>query len=106
MKSRYDFMEDSKVCDIDGVNYPDPLSLNYSDYAITEIPTLFQTTAADISKFWTRMYHDYKITELDDVLLDMNGIGYVGMLEPGSILYRFDIKDIQGVNSNKRKEVI
>ena len=52
------------------------------------------------------MYHDYKITELDDVLLDMNGIGYVGMLEPGSVLYRFDIKDIQGVNSNKRKEVV
>ena len=106
MKSRYDYMTDSEVCDKDGIAYPDPLSLNYADYAITEIPTLFQSTTGDISKFWTRMYQDYKITELDDVLLDMNGIGYTGLLEPGSILYRFDIKDIQGINVNKRKEVV
>lgn len=105
MQSRYDFMKDSKVTDKNGLCYPDPLSINFSNYAITEVPTLFQATAADISKFWKRMYEEYGVAELDDILLYMNGIGYIGMLEPGSVLYKFDMKDIKNFNANKRKEV-
>lgn len=104
MKSRYDFMKESKACDTDGLPYPDPLSVNYSDFAITSVPDIKKVSAGDISKFWTRMHRDYGTTELDDVLLNMNGIGYIGLMEPGSTILEFSLNDIEKFNENKRKE--
>lgn len=105
MNSRYDFMKESKVCDIDGVPYPDPLSVNYSDFAIKEIPLPYQVSSGDIAKFWTHMYRKYEVPYYDDILLNMNGIGYIGLLEPGSVIYDFSLNDISHFNENKRKEV-
>ena len=31
MNSRYDFMKNSKVLDIDGIEFPDPLSIKYGE---------------------------------------------------------------------------
>lgn len=105
MESRYDFMTESKVCDKeDGVPYPDVLSTNYSDFALTKIPKIKRIAAKDISKMWMYMYENYGISYYDDLLLNMNGIGYVGELEPGSQLFNFDLVDIEGFNNNKRKE--
>lgn len=105
MKSRYDFMEKSTVCDTDGIPYPDVLTTNYSDFSLTEIPLSKRISARDISRMWIYMYEKYGITYYDDILLNMNGIGYIGELEPGSKIFNFSIKDIENFNDNKRKEV-
>lgn len=105
MKSRYDYMEDSKVTDVDGVPYPDVLTTNYSDFAITSIPTSHRVTAGDIQKFWLYMYNKYGESQYDDILLNMNQIGYIGELEPGYKIYEFSKDDITNFNTNKRKEV-
>ena len=106
MKSRYDYMEEGVVCDSeDGIPYPDCLTTNYSDFTITAIPTTHRVTASDISKFWLYMYKLYKRADMDDVLLNMNGIGYIGELQPGSLIFNFSMNDINNFNFNKRKEV-
>jgi hypothetical protein len=104
MKSRYDFMKDSNVKDVDGIPFPDVLSTNYSDFAITAIPSTHRVTVGDIQKFWLYMYNKYGVACYDDVLLNMNQIGYIGELEPGYKIYEFSKEDILNFNTNKRKE--
>lgn len=106
MNSRYDYMKDSVVCDPeDGVPYPDVLTTNYSDVNLTKIPTITRMTAADIQRMWKFMYDNYGIAYYDDLLLNINGIGYVGEIEPGTQLVKIDIEDLKNFNENKRKEV-
>lgn len=105
MKSRYDFMEASKVCDTDGQPYPDVLTTNYSDFSLTKIPPKHIVNIGNIKRFWKYMYDTYGIAYYDDILLNMNQIGYIGELEPGYRIYEFDLNDIENFNNNKRKEV-
>lgn|SRR5574344_968852 len=105
MNSRYDFMSESSVVDDeDNDSYPDILSVDYSNYGLSEVPVLKLVSSADIQKFWTYMNKAYGISYYDDILLNMNGIGYIGMLEPGSKLVNFSLSDIKNFNTNKRKE--
>ena len=50
------------------------------------------------------MYNKYGVACYDDVLLNMNQIGYIGELEPGYKIYEFSKEDILNFNTNKRKE--
>lgn len=97
--NRYDFMEVSKVTDEDGMAYYDPLSVDYSKLKLSEIPTVKTITAADIEKFYLYMYNNYGEVSLDDILLLLNGIGYVGELEPGSTIFNFSKADLQNFNA-------
>lgn len=99
-------MGESKVVDKeDGIPYPDCLTTNYSDYSITAIPEFYKISAGDISKMWIHMQKVYGVPYYDDILLNMNGIGYIGELEPGSKILDFKLTDIQDFDKNKRKEV-
>ena len=101
MKSRYDYMEESKVVDIDNENYYDPLSVSYNDVQFTKVPTQIQVKDADITKFWLFMHKNYDMEEMDDVLLNINAIPYVGSLRPGDALYLVDGKDLDNFNIQK-----
>lgn len=106
MVSRYDYMKSSEVCDKeDGLPYPDVLTTNYSDILLKEIPTKKRVSAGDIAKFWMFMYREYGYPYYDDLLLNINGIGYVGELQPGSEIYKLGLNDIINFDTNKRKEV-
>lgn len=96
--TRYDFMTESKVTDADGTAYPDPLSVDYSKLKLTEVPIPKEVSASDIEKFYLYMYNNYGTDSLDDVLLLLNGIGYVGELEPGSIIFNFSMQDLKHFN--------
>ena|SRR5574344_2100789 len=96
MKSRYDYMSDSKVIDDDGLNYPDPLSINYNDGTLTKIPTAYKVTTVDLAKFWLLMYNNYNITYDDDLLLNENGISYLMSLKPGDTIYLPKSDDLEG----------
>lgn len=101
MVSRYDFMTESDKKDTDGETYPDPLSIQYNDVQFTKIPTAVQLTAADLSKFWLFMYKKYGVSEYDDILLNINGIPYIGGEEPGDILFEIDLDDLKSFNTQK-----
>lgn len=92
-------MKDSQVKDaVDQDNYPDPLSINYNNIILTELPGRTALTKADIEKFWLFMSRQYKnISETDDVLLIVNDVPYLGMLQPGDYVYLPVVTDLYGI---------
>ncbi len=102
MNSRYDFMNESNVQDIDGELYPDVLSMDYSHIKFNNLPPISTITSADINRFWYFMYRNYGIQYYDDLLLNLNGIPYVGMLEPNDKLVMIQLDDIlRNIKNNK-----
>lgn len=99
MKSRYDYMKESSVFDIDGEPFPDPLSVAYNNISLTKLPSKKMVSSVDISKFWLFMYRNYGLQEEDDILLGLNGIPYVGMLEPGDEIFLVDAVDLENFQS-------
>lgn len=95
IKSRYDFFKTSSVLDIDGQPFPDPL-LNHNDGTLSKIPSAHTITSRDLTRFWTFMWEHYSITEMDDVLLNINGIQYLMDLRPGDIIYKVVPEDLTG----------
>jgi hypothetical protein len=102
MKSRYDYMTPSVVQDDDTDFYPDILSLNYDQGTLTKIPTLHKLTVGDLNKFWYYMWTKYGQTDMDDVLLNINGFPYIGILQPGDELYELAPEDLTGYITVKR----
>lgn len=101
MKSRYDFMTESKITDIDNEPYPDPLSVSYNDVQLTKMPTSSQLSIGDITKFWLYMRKVYGIQEFDDVLLNINGVPYKGMLKPGDEIFNIEVEDLFNFHTQK-----
>ena len=101
MKSRYDFMNESSTTDIDNEKFPDPLSTTFNDIQLTKVPPQVQVTDVDITKFWLFMNKNYGMQEMDDILLNINGIHYLGSLRPGDALYLIDQNDIFNFNDQK-----
>lgn len=101
MRSRYDYMEESKVADIDKERFPDPLSITYNDIQFSQMPTSKIITEGDINKFWLYMHRNYNMTEMDDVLLNINGVPYIGTLEPGDIFFNVNAKDLENFSKQK-----
>lgn len=101
MISRYDYMQPSSVIDEDGLQFPDILSVDYSKIQFEEsLPEPTLVSAGDLNKFWLFMYKNYNITELDDLLLNINGIPYIGMLEPGNKIFKISKDDIINFDKN------
>ena len=94
LKSRYDYMKESSVVDIDNENYPDPLSVTYNDIQFTQMPTFQKVTEGDLNKFWLYMYKNYGMVDSDDVLLNINGIPYIGTMNPGDIIFNIPPEDL------------
>jgi hypothetical protein len=104
MKSRYDFMKESKkaVDSEDGLAYPDPLSINYKNTQLTEQPTYLLMEDKYLNKFWQFMYDIYGITEMDDILLMLNNVPYIGSMEPGDPLYLIKQEDLENFATQKQ----
>jgi len=101
MKSRYDFFNDSSVLDNDGQTFPDPL-LNYNTGSLTQLPSEYKITARDLQRFWTCMWEQYSMNELDDIWLNINGIPYVMTLKPGDVIYKVVPQDLEGFLTTKQ----
>lgn len=102
MRSRYDFMSPSKTHDEDGQAYPDPLSVVYTNSQLTSLPDKAMLSSADLDKFWLFMHKQYGSSDLDDILLTLNGVAYIGDLEPGDVIYKISQEDLLGFNSYKK----
>lgn len=101
MKSRYDWFNESQVLDIDGQTWPDPL-YNYDNGVLTQLLTEYKITARDLTRFWTCMWEQYGINEMDDVLLNINGIKYLMDLRPGDIIYKLSPIDLENYMTIKQ----
>lgn len=96
MKSRYDYMRTSIVEDIDGNQFPDPLTVDYQSVvrATRTLPSTMTLSRVDLKKFWVKYYKTTGKQELDDVLLSINGVEHFGVLEPGDSLYLFNTDSV------------
>ena len=101
MFSRYDVLSPSQVQDpVDRDNYPDPLSINYNNVKLTQLPGRTALSKVDLDRFWLFMTRQYsKVAEADDVLLIINDVPYVGMLQTGDFLYTPGLSDLYGVSN-------
>jgi hypothetical protein len=102
MRSRYDFFTEGNVLDTDGQSYPDPLAVNYNIGTLTKIPTEYRITERNLAKFWTCMYENYGITELDDMILNLNGSRYLMDLQPNDVIYLPILDDVIGFAKTKQ----
>lgn len=99
--SRYDFMSDSSVADeVTHSYYPDPLSLNYLNLALTTVPIKDTMTDPKIICFWNEAASIYNIMGYDDIVLTVNGISHKNFLNPGDTIYFPSYEDI---NNSYRK---
>lgn len=87
MHSRYDYYDESSVLDDDGLNYPDPLSINFNNGKIEKIPIGIKLNVNQITKPWTLVENYYGKEEDDDILLLENNVPYINMLKPGDDFY-------------------
>lgn len=92
--SRYNNMTASKVLDIDKEAFPDPLSCRYNDVQFSGISGQERMSSAALSKFWLWMWKTYATCDYDDILLNLNGIPYIGMMQPGDILFKIPARDL------------
>jgi hypothetical protein len=95
-------MSEGQVLDVDQQTFPDPLTTNYNNGRLTKIPTEYRITARDLAKFWTFMWEQYGMTDMDDVFLNMQGIRYVMDLEPNDVVYKVAPTDIEGYITTKQ----
>lgn len=93
MKSRYDYMVDGQVVDIDNEYFPDPLSLNYVAFEPTQPMDPVDLSTEGIKKFWWVVQRTYgEPSFLDDIILTLNGALHRNFLKEGDILF-IPIKD-------------
>nr|DAE47652.1 MAG TPA: hypothetical protein [Bacteriophage sp.] len=91
--SRYDFMNSGTTKDeVSGSYYPDPLTLNYLDLNMSEVPLKNTMTDAKIITFWNEAHTLYGVSGYDDIILTLNGIPHKNFLMPGDTIY-FPILD-------------
>ena len=97
MKSRYDFMRPSNVEDIDGKQFPDPLTINYQSIidGAPMLPDAIQIRRPDLKRLWVRYYKETDRTDMDDVIYSANGIEHVGVLEPEDTIYLFNLSRLK-----------
>ena len=94
-------MHDSAVLDTDGQTFPDPL-INYNTGILSKLPTEYKITARDLTRFWTLMWEQYNMNDMDDVLLNINGVKYVMDLKPGDVIYKVVPEDLAGYLTTKQ----
>ena len=108
--TRYDYMKESEVTDIDNETFPDPLSVNYADIRLTKIPGKGTITAGDLIKPYNYYYNVYKNTtdagyiEGDDIFFNINAVPYIGTLHPGDIMVNIFPEDLMNFDKNKVPE--
>ena len=92
-KSRYDFMKDGVIVDdVTGSYYPDPLSLNFSNFRITGLPVKDVMDPTKIMFLWKEADDFYGMPCWDDITLTLNGVPHKNFLEIGDELY-FPMED-------------
>jgi hypothetical protein len=106
MQSRYDLMQNSIVIDFeDEDSYPDPLSVNWTEFGLTSSPYLKTLEERYIHRPWLLTYEIYGITEWDDILLTLNNVPYKEHLQAGDDFFIPTAEDINKFILNAKTNI-
>lgn len=95
MITRYSYMRESLVEDIDGEAYPDPVSLNYKAFQANDFIEAYTLGEFDLERFWLTASKKYGKAELDDIVLTLNGIPHKHFLKIGDTIHYPAKSDIE-----------
>lgn len=87
LPNRYDLMQNSVVKDIDNQNFPDPLSVNYNEFAMSSSPYRKKLDSRHLIRPWTLLYSMYSINYYDDIVMNLNGIDLRSSLDASDDLF-------------------
>lgn len=94
--SRYDFMQSGSSFDpVTHTAYPDPLTLNYFDLKLNNVPKKEEMTSNKIVFFWKVAENIYGQPVYDDVVLTLNGNRHKNLLHEGTTIYFPAASDIE-----------
>lgn len=101
--SRYDFMTEGNTYDDVSLSYyPDPLSLNYLNLKMSNVPQKNVMTDSKIAFFWKEAENIYGTPSWDDMVLTLNGVPHKNFLRQGQIIYFPGISDMKNSFSKER----
>ena len=94
--NRYDFMKDSAVLDEKTNTYfPDPLSLDYGSFNMTQRPGKETLTDDKINYFWRTSMAVYGSRDYEDIVLTLNNVPHKNFLMEHDSIYYPDLSDIR-----------
>ena len=94
--NRYDFMRESAVVDEKtGTYFPDPLTLDYGSFNMTQRPDRESLTDDKINYFWRTYMNEYGTRDYEDVVLTLNNTPHKNFLLEFDSIYYPDLSDIK-----------
>ena len=94
--NRYDFMSESSVVDEKtGTYFPDPLTLDYGSFTMSQRPDKVYLVDDQINYFWRTYMEEYGTRDYEDVVLTLNNIPHKNFLMEHSTIYYPDLTDIR-----------
>lgn len=97
MRSRYDYMRPGVNTDVDGDQFPDPLTISYEDAleGNKKVPDSYRLNVVNLRKLWWKYYEATGQVDGDDILYNLNNIEHVGELEPEDQILLFDTTKVK-----------
>lgn len=86
MRSRYDLMNFSDQRDSKDRFFPDVMTLPTHKFVFSEPPREHDLTKQDINRFDIRMFKEYEISELDDIVKIINKKPLMEDISPGDTI--------------------
>lgn len=94
--NRYDFMSESSVVDEKtGTYFPDPLTLDYGSFTMSQRPDKEYLVDDKINYFWRTYMEEYGTRDYEDVVLTLNNIPHKNFLMEHSTIYYPDLADVR-----------
>lgn len=105
MRSRYDLMKNSSQKDSSGNSYPDVLTLDLSEKVFSSRTRKIRCSQLQKDRPWYLTYRYYGYSELDDLLLWMNGVSRPSILEVGETLYIPSREDFESYYTSRLVDI-
>jgi hypothetical protein len=74
--------------------FPDPLTLNYHAFTMSDAPTAVELTDTQIERFWHTTYEQLGGAYYDDIVLMLNNVGHKNFLSEGDVVLFPSLSDI------------
>lgn len=90
-------MRSSVVEDIDGEQFPDPLTIDYQGVVdrTLSLPSSYSLKLNDLKRLPNKFYEETGEVYGDDILYSVNGIEHVGVLEPEDSVILYNFKSVK-----------
>jgi hypothetical protein len=87
----------------DDTYYPDVLTLDTNNFTFTSSPEEYYLTKSDILRPDILFYNKYGFPDFYDLIIEINGIGYIKDCSPGDTILLPSLTDLENFYAKNRK---